>query len=221
MAAPRIFISMGTPYSEKHSNFRDAVENFLRDQCKCDPRIIGKNEYPDGNPLTQIRDVMLSCHGVVVVAYERTLVIKGIEKRGGTGEKSLDEVSLTTPWNHIESAMAFGLKMPMYILCENGLKSEGLIEDKLDWRVQHIELSRHGLEQVDVAESIRSWVTKRVVPYSKTSNRWMRNLRGELRFSEMSPGELWKFFGTLTAIFLTGAAAAHFLPNFFTLLKGH
>jgi len=69
MANPRIFISMGTPYAPKYVTFRHDLERFIRDECRADPRIIGVNEYPTGNPLAKIREVMRSCSGVMIVAY--------------------------------------------------------------------------------------------------------------------------------------------------------
>jgi hypothetical protein len=215
MSAPRVFISIGARYTPQQERFLDELESFLRDRCGCDPRIIGKNEYPDGNPLTHIRDVMLSCHGVLVVAFERTRVVSGTEKPGGNGERSVSDAAYTTPWNHIESAIAFGLKMPMYILCENGLKEEGLIESKLDWRVQHIELTKKDLERVEVSESLRAWVTKRVVPYSN-SPRAAKALLGSLKLSEMTPKEIGILIGSLTAAFLAGAAFFKWLPKLFS-----
>ena len=214
MVAPRVFVSVGARYTPQQERFLDELEDFLRNRCGCDPRIIGKNEYPDGNPLTHIRDVMLSCHGVLVVAFERTRVVSGKEKPGSSGERNVDGLSYTTPWNHIESAIAFGLKMPLYILCETGLKEEGLIESKLDWRVQILDLTKKDLERVDVAESLRAWVTKRVVPYAK-SPRAAKALLGSLKLSEMTFKEIGIMLGTLTAAFAAGAAFARWLPKLF------
>ena len=116
METPRIFISMGTPYTEQYSQFRDELELFLRDTCKVDPRIIGKNEYPSGSPLEKIREVMRGCHGVLVVAYERKFLEAGIEKRGGAAPQQLNGLTYTTAWNHIESAMVFSFGLPLYII---------------------------------------------------------------------------------------------------------
>src|SRR5687768_38611 len=100
MAEARIFISMGTPYTAAFEQFRSALENFLRVQCHVNPRIIGVNEYPAGNPLTKICEVMKGCHGVIVVAYERKYLESGIEKRSGDNPTPLRKKAYTTPWNH-------------------------------------------------------------------------------------------------------------------------
>src|ERR1700682_5210130 len=119
MAAPRIFVSMGTPYSDRYLQFRDELETFLRNRCKVERGIMGKSAYPDGSPLEKVRDVMRDCHGVIVVAYERKYLQSGVEKRGGKAPITLQDRAYTTPWNHIESAMAFSLGLPLYVICEN------------------------------------------------------------------------------------------------------
>src|SRR5687767_13589533 len=109
MKRPRVFVSMGTPYTDDQMRFRTDLEALLRNQCHVDPRIIGVNEYPSGSPLDHIREVMSGCHGVLVVGYERKYLQQGSEKRGSPSEKPLLDQKLTTTWNHIESAIAFSL----------------------------------------------------------------------------------------------------------------
>ena len=214
MTTPRIFISMGTPYTEQYSQFRDELESFLRDTCKADPRIIGKNEYPSGSPLEKIRDVMRGCHGVLVVAYERKFLEAGIEKRGGVSPQQLQGLTYTTAWNHIESAMAFSFGLPLYIICQHGLAQEGLIETKLDWYVQPAEITRGSIFKPEVSGSIAAWVETRVVPRAGNP-RALKAIEGNLKLSEMTPKEILAAIGVLTGSFATGASVAHFYPWIF------
>lgn len=214
MPAPRVFISMGTPYTDQYSRFRDALEAFLRDQCGADPRIIGKNEYPAGNPLTKIKTVMESCSGVIVVAYERKFVGSGAEKRNSENQQVITEQIYTTPWNHVESAMAYTLGLPIYVICQNGLTQEALIESKLDWYVQYCEINADILKDQRTAASIKTWIDERVTPFSKRSKFW-KALQGTLRLSEMTPKEILGALGVLIAAFSLGAAAMKAFPKFF------
>lgn len=216
---PRIFISMGTPYSPQHTSFRDELEAMLRDQCKVDPRIIGKNEYPSGSPLEHIRQVMKSCSGIIVVAYERKYLESGTEKRGGPAAQKLSKRAYTTPWNHIESALAYSFELPLYILCQNGLVEEGLIETKSDWFVQKVNIDAGALSQPEVAASIRAWVDSRVVPRSKKRGATMKALSGKAKISEMSPAEIASFVGMLGFAFLCGVGATIFFPRFIDLIR--
>ncbi len=210
MAPPRIFVSMGTPYTADASRFRDELEMLLRDRCGVDPRIIGKNEYPSGSPLAHIRSVMRECAGVIIVAYERKYLETGMEKRGGKSEHRLEKLTYTTPWNHIESAIAYSLELPLYIFCQNGLSEEGLIESKIDWYVQHVEIAPGALSRPEIFDSVRAWVNTRVIPRSKKRTIF-ESLRGLTKFSEMTPHELWAFFAMLAGVFALGAIASPYL----------
>ncbi len=214
MATPRVFVSMGTPYNAQFEQFRDSLETFLRDQCKVDPRIIGKNEYPDGNPLTKIREVMGSCHGVIVVAYERKFLQEGQEKRTGENPKLLSERTYTTPWNHIESAMAYSLGLPLYIVCQRGLTEEGLIESKLDWYVQHVDMNPATFSEPAIAQSIKGWIEARVRPNSNAP-RLIRSLQGSMKLSEMTPKEMTAAISVVVGAFGLGVVAANLFPKLF------
>jgi hypothetical protein len=209
---------MGTPYTTVYAQFRDELETFLRDSCGVDPRIIGKNEYPSGSPLAHIRSVMRQCAGVIIVAYERKYVETGVEKRGAAAAQKIRDCSYTTPWNHIESAIAYSLELPLYILCQNGLSEEGLIESKIDWYVQHIDIAPGALLRPEVVESIRAWINTRVIPSSKKPNisngqpNILNSLRGHVKFSEMTPLDLWSFIGMLTLVWLLGVAIGSRFP---------
>jgi hypothetical protein len=211
MAPPRVFVSMGTPYTPVYAQFRDELESFLRDSCGVNPRIMGKNEYPSGSPLEHIRDVMRQCAGVMIVAYERKYVKSGVEKRGATAAQKIDNCSYTTPWNHIESAIAYSLELPLYIICQKGLSEEGLIESKIDWYVQHVDIAPGALSKPELIESIRAWINTRVIPASKKPN-LLSSLRGHVKFSEMTPLELWSFVGMLVVVWLFGAATGSSFP---------
>jgi hypothetical protein len=220
MEPPRVFISMGTPFTDQYARFRDELENLLRDRCGVNPRIIGKNEYPPGNPLSHIRAVMRECHGIVVVAYERTYLEKGLEKRGGLSATKIGNRAYTTPWNHIESAIAYGLDLPIYILCQSGLTEEGLIETKADWYVQHLDFLPETLSKPEIAESIRAWINGRVVPRAKKP-RVLEALRGNLKFAEMSPNEVLAWAGMLSVAFLLGVGVALTFPRIVDVIMHH
>jgi hypothetical protein len=219
MATPRIFISMGTPYTENYTGFRDGLERFLRDQCAADPRIIGRNEYPAGSPLTKIKEVMQTCSGVIVVAYERKYLNDGVERRTGDNPRALVNSSYTTPWNHIESSMAFTLDIPLYIICEKGLIEEGLIETKVDWYVQYADIAPQSLSRSEVAESLRNWVSTKVVPHGRRRVRLFRNIQGTLPFGEMTGREVFETLAVLFVAFTLGIAACRLFPNFVALFN--
>jgi len=207
MPTPRIFVSMGTPYTEAYSHFRDSLEEFLRVQCQCDPRIIGKNEYPTGSPISKIAEVMRSCDGVIIVAYERKFIQTGTERRGGPNETPLGNEIYTTPWNHIESAMAYSLGLPIYIIAQTGLKEEGLIESKSDWYVQRIDLTVDSLRHPNVVGSVQAWIKERVATRRRKTRGALEGF-ALLKISDFTM-EDWALLGALVGgSFGLGVAAA-------------
>lgn len=204
MPAPRVFISMGTPYTPEYEQFRNELASFLHDRCDVDPRIIGKSDYPDGSPLEYIRTIMRSCSGVIIVAYERKFLQAGAERRGSPSEQQIAERAYTTPWNHVESAMAYSLELPLFIFCQKGLCEEGLIESKTDWYVKHVDVKPGIFHDPGVTEPLRAWITRRVLPRSKKRS-FLPNLMGRIRFSEMTPAEFWEFILFAVGLFVAGA----------------
>jgi hypothetical protein len=200
---------MGTPYTEDQMRFRTALESLLRTQCGVDPRIIGMNEYPPGSPVHKIRDTMSTCDGVLVVAYERKYVQRGIERSGSKGERKIADEKYTTAWNHIESAIAFSMGIPLYILCETGIIEEGLIESKVDWFVKRITFEPDVLEKPEVLESIRAWVNERVLPHANKPTGLFPSLI-RLKFSELTLHDLYILIALLGASFALGTAVGGF-----------
>jgi hypothetical protein len=207
---------MGNPYTATYEKFRDELQTFLRDSCGVDPRILGKNEYPSGSPLEHIQTTMRTCAGVIIVAYERKYLERGMEKREAElpqKPQKLENCTYTTTWNHIESAMAFTLGLPLYIICQEGLSEDGLIESKLDWYVNYVVIEPGALSKPALSDSIRNWIETRVIPRSRRSN-ILESLGGKLKFSEMTPSDLWHFFGMYAGMFLLGAiCGALFKPT--------
>ena len=51
---------------------------------------------------------------------------------------------MTTAWTHIEAAMAYGLELPLLILREKSVRSEGMIDPGThEWNVYDIDLADH------------------------------------------------------------------------------
>ena len=210
MKRPKIFISMGTPYNDKYREFRDELEDILRSSCDADPKIIGKTEYPEGNPLNKIKEVMSDCDGVLIVAYERKFVQNGQEKRNSNLAGKIADETYTTSWNHVESAMAFAMGIPLYIICEKGLKEEGLIESKIDWFVQYIDFDKAKLRAPEVIKSLQSWVSK-TRTRKKKSNSVMKILTGDVSLSEMKIKEITVTMSLVASIFTAGVLASKYI----------
>jgi hypothetical protein len=84
------------------------------------------------SPLTAIRRLMLESNGIITVAFRRLWLENGKWRRGadvGQAEESpAADLWFTSPWCHIEPAMAYQLGLPILVLRENGVRAEGVLE---------------------------------------------------------------------------------------------
>lgn len=151
-----IFISMGRPTTDEHTKFRDALVEFVK-QCGLEPRVINVTDYPTGNPLKGIAEVLRQSSGAIVVAAERTYFENGTERRASTNPVRLQETRFTTPWSQIETAMAYTLGLPILIVSEPGLREEGLLEEKYDWYVERVALNDKMLENSALRGRLVAW----------------------------------------------------------------
>lgn len=154
-----IFLSVGATSTPAQETFVRAVEDRLRSEGLT-PRTVGRNTFGSDAPLKTVTDLMDTCTGAVVVALERTYFPEGVDRRGGPKERKLADVRLPTPWNHIEAAMAYSRKLPLLVIVENNLKSEGLLEPSYDWYVQRIDPTPQSLNGDEFNGVLSNWKMK-------------------------------------------------------------
>lgn len=126
-----IFFSYPKPWSSKQTTFVERVSSYLKERG-FEPRTLGVTDYDMDAPLRAIRRLMLESNGLVTVALSRTQVKKGIAKLRGPDKKlksqALADCWFTTPWAHIEAAMAYQLGLPILIFREQGVLADGVLE---------------------------------------------------------------------------------------------
>ena len=157
--AIRLFVSVGSAYTEKQREFVDSVIEWLKSEG-VEPMVLGKTVYPDKQPLKVIQETMSECDGTLVLAFERIFVSTGEEKRGGMVSTPLKEQIIPTVWNQIETAMAYGLSHPILVLAEDGARREGLLEDKFEWLVLPIRVEKATVETALFKETLRKWFAR-------------------------------------------------------------
>lgn len=149
----KVFISKGSAATTEQRQFVDAILDTLK-TVGLDPRIMNENEWSHEQPLKAIRQIIAECDGIVIIAFTRTKFEKGQEIKK---DKVIDlsDILLPTTWNHIEGALAYSFEIPILVIAENGLKSEGLIEKGYDWTVYWTDIT----PEISKTESFRGFVT--------------------------------------------------------------
>src|SRR6185436_16379758 len=126
-----IFLSYPKPCFGKQAAFVKQVHTYLSERG-FEPRTLGVTDYDMDAPLTAIRRLMLESNGLLTIAFRRTYVEKGTARLrtdvATLKEEPIDGKWLTTPWAHIEPAMAYQLGLTVLILREQGVLDDGILE---------------------------------------------------------------------------------------------
>lgn len=206
MAALNVFVSVGATANADQEAFVRAVEDRLRSEGLI-PHTVGRNTFSSDAPLKTVTELVDRCSGTVVIALERSYFPRGVEKRGGSQEAPLNEIKLPTPWNQIEAAMSYARGLPLMVIVEAGLKSEGLLEQGYDWYVQKVKPEAAALTSNEFNGVMASWkekmaqVQRRSQAASSISDLTMTEIIGGLK-----PAQLWSILSGLAAL-MAGAFA--------------
>lgn len=125
-----VFLSYPKPFTKSQADFVNRVCEYLEKRGFIG-RTLGVTDYDMEEPLTAIRRLMLDCNGLVTIAFRRSYITSGVGKPAsdvGETEYSLSGKWLTSPYCHIEPAMAFQVGLPILILREEGVIADGILE---------------------------------------------------------------------------------------------
>lgn len=126
-----IFLSYPKPYLQRQKDFIDAVRNHLEERGFC-TRTLGVTDYDTEAPLVAIRRLMMESNGLLTIAFRRAYIEKGTVKPNTdiSNMKGYDisDKWLTSPYCHIEPAMAFQIGLPILIFREIGVIDDGILE---------------------------------------------------------------------------------------------
>lgn len=204
-----VFLSVGSSGSEKQEEFVCAIQERLRAEG-LEPRTLGRTDWDSAAPLRPVVNLLGECSGAVIVALERTYFPQGTERRGSDRETPLSETCLPTAWNQIEAALAWSMDLPLLVICEHGLKSEGLLENRYDWYVQWVRVGKEALSTDEFNGVLASWKGKLVTPPVERSQPPARSTLprdpSEMTIADlvgaMKPVHLWSLLGALAAAFV-------------------
>jgi hypothetical protein len=126
-----IFLSYPRPFLKTQEIFITHIMEYLKHRG-LEPRTLGVDSYDMNAPLKAIRRLMMEANGLITVAFRRSLIKDGIIRPrtdlADQKEEPIQESWLTSPWCHIEPAMAYQLGLPILIIRENGVIADGILE---------------------------------------------------------------------------------------------
>jgi len=130
-----VFISKPNSLTPDQQRFVEALKKILVERG-LRPRTLGETDFPNETPLGAVRTLLSECEGCLVLGFTQMLVSQGISKPGSANEEEITGLKLPTPWNHIETGMAYMKNIPVMILCEKGI-SVGIFDKGITDRYIH------------------------------------------------------------------------------------
>lgn len=126
-----VFLSYPKPCFEAQQNFVVRVKQHLKSRGIF-PSTLGVTDYDVDAPLRAVRRLMRESNGLITLAFRRTFVKEGTANLGsdveGRKPQAINGSWFTTPWAHIEPAMAYQLGLPILIFRETGVLADGILE---------------------------------------------------------------------------------------------
>jgi len=206
----KIFLSVGATFNENQEAFVSAFETFLG-QNGCERLTVGRGSYYAQQPIVSARDLMLSANGVVVIAFTRHIVEKGLENPGSSKEQEIINRKYPTVWNQLEAAMAFGLRCPLLVITEKGLHQEAMLKDRLEYRALSTELDPKFFSSEEFKGIFLDWkrlTESQVQERTTTEVSALERLTVGAIIKELRPDQLWKVGSSLLGLGAAIAAAA-------------
>ena len=128
-----IFISkLGSMDSRQRINYESAIST-LKKLGDVEIQKIERDQYPPVSQLTDVATHLDNCDGCVIFAFEYLNVISGIIHKNveGNDRKEVKSIEFSSPWLHIEAALANGKQMPCLIVYEKNLCRDGMFDDTI------------------------------------------------------------------------------------------
>jgi hypothetical protein len=125
------------------------------------PVNLGKSNWNYKSPLRPIKDMMETCVGAVIIGLERHHSLIGYEKENSKDSKEIIHKYSSSPWIQIEAGIAYQAGLPLLILKEDKVYSEGILDPQIsDYFVFDFTLKKMSKQlSPELKQSILSWVS--------------------------------------------------------------
>lgn len=125
-----VFISHPTPYNDHQEKFLTLINNMLKEHG-LNPTNLGKNNWSSRSPLKPIKEIMATCKAAIIIGMERHHSYIGYEKENSKETKEYIHKYSSSPWIQIEAGMAYQAGLPLMILKERKVFSEGILDSNI------------------------------------------------------------------------------------------
>lgn len=123
-----VFVSCPTTLTSAQNAARQVI---LRELGKLglEARALGRTDYPVDLPLGEVAVIAKHCSGGVILGFEQFHTDRGIWKRGSKEPRpQKGDAVFPSPWNHLEAGILYGLRLPLLVFREDGIRG-GVFDD--------------------------------------------------------------------------------------------
>lgn len=127
----RVFVSkLGSMDSQQRMQYDSAIA-LLKKSGDVEIQKIDRDQYPIVSQLTDVSTHLDNCDGCVIFAFEYLNVVSGTIHKNVKGDdrKVIENKSYSSPWLHIEAALANGRHMPCLVIYDEDLCRDGMFDD--------------------------------------------------------------------------------------------
>lgn len=128
-----LFVSkLGTLDSTQRKQFDSSIA-ALKKLGDVDIQKIERDQYSNVSQLTDVSTRLQKCDGCVIFAFGYLNVVNGLihEHVEGEDREKINNKLYSSPWLHIEAALANGRQMPCLIIYDKNLCRDGMFEDNI------------------------------------------------------------------------------------------
>lgn len=115
-----IFVSCGTDLSPDQQLIYEHILKKL-EELNLVAHTLGRSDYPMKSTLQEVYVLGRHCSGAIILGFEQLYADRVVRKRGTRFEATVRDMSLPTPWNHLEAGIMFTLKIPILMLREESI----------------------------------------------------------------------------------------------------
>ena len=116
-----VFLSAPTSLNLEQDEIYKFTVDALRQEALL-PRALGRGDYPQHDPLTEVYFIARACYGGLILGFSQVEASSGVIKSGTSNEKQITSpVRFPTPWNQIEAGLLLALRKPLLVFCQDGV----------------------------------------------------------------------------------------------------
>jgi len=209
----KVFISIGSASTPLQAEAADTIFRAV-ETVGLSPRQMEKNEWSSEQPLRAIKRVINECDGAVVIAFSRYQFPSGTERKKVGEEEHLSDVRFPTVWNQIEAAMAYMRGLPLLVIAEHGLRDDGLLEGRYDWKVFWTDFRAEELRSEAFIAYLESW-KRRVLERAESRSEAAISFEGDPSkmpigklLGRLSVPQVWAVLSALAGLLIGVATVA-------------